>query len=59
MTNVPLDFGKMARDPEGKKLLRGAFKGILDGWKGLDPEDPQLEDTDKLADELTEAQAKR
>ncbi len=57
MTHVNLDFKAMARDPEGKKLLQSAFKDILEGWRELDPEDPQLQDTDKLADELTEAQA--
>jgi hypothetical protein len=54
-----IDFGKMARDPEGKKLLRGGFKDILEGWKDEDPDDPQLQDTETLADELTEAQARK
>ena len=32
MTYVPLDFKKMANDPEGSKLLKGALSVMTSAW---------------------------
>ena len=48
MTYVEYDWKAMAKDPEGHKILKGGIREMVEGWKELDPEDPDLQDTEEL-----------
>ena len=49
------DWGKMARDPKGEKLLKSVFKGIFKGWNDVEDNENKLINIDKTANECVEA----
>jgi len=57
MTHVDYDWGKMARDSEGQKLLFTALKDILHGWEEDAPD--KEEGCVKQAKEIVEKMKKR